>query len=396
VTADAHARDFAFRSVELPARSVLMHVGPHKTGTTALQGAFDLASERLRAVGIRYAGRDRTPLRAAITAITMPLIHPPSEADIATWDALAAEVAAAAAERVVISNEFLCEADEDMGARIVSDLGGDRVHVVVTLRPWAEVLPSQWQQFVRNGLRMPYETWLDVTLNNTRPSKTAPVFWRRHDHAALVDRWASVVGADRVTVVVTEASDHGILLRAFESLLGLDAGYLRTEPDIANRSLTLGEVELVRRLNVEFTRRHWSNAHHDAILRHGVIQALRTGHHPGRDEPRISTPTWALERASEAGAFAASRIARRGVRVIGDLSRLAAVPADPVPKSDAYLPSQAAFHAVLGAIVGSGVTDPGSAVGDARPVRDVTSRELTGVLARRLARRLRRAESAAR
>lgn len=393
MSARSQAQDLSTRGARfaLPERAVLLHIGPHKTGTTAVQGAFDLANERLRAVGIRYAGRDRPPMRAAIHAVTSADPEDRPAAAVTTWDALRAEVARAADDRVVLSNEFLCEADDDAARRIVADLGADRVHIAVTLRPWAEILPSQWQQFVRNGLRMPYDEWLDVTLNNTRPSKTAPVFWRRHDHAALVDRWAGVVGADRVTVVVTEGSDHGVLLGAFESLLGLDDGFLAAKPGVANRSLTLGEVELVRLLNVEFARRRWSGAQHNALIRHGVVQSLRTAHQPGRDGARISTPPWALQRASEAGAFAASRIAKRGVRVIGDLSTLATVPPNPVSQPDPDLTPEEALHAVIGAILGSGVTGPSAdtaAVADAREVRTVSSRELVAVLAGRIRRRV--------
>ena len=35
----------------------LLHIGPHKTGTTAIQGALHLARERLTAEGVVYPGR---------------------------------------------------------------------------------------------------------------------------------------------------------------------------------------------------------------------------------------------------------------------------------------------------------------------------------------------------
>jgi hypothetical protein len=386
--------------VVVPPRSLLLHIGPHKTGTTAIQGAFELSSERLAPLGIRYAGRGRGPMRAAIAAITSTSGAVDGEPRLAVWDELTMEVAAAADERVVISNEFLCEADDDAAARIVRDLGGDRVHVVITLRPWAELLPSQWQQFVRNGLLTPYDEWLEVTLAEPLAPMTARLFWRRHDHAALVDRWARLVGPDRVAVVVSARGDRRTVLQGFEALLGLDDGYLVTEPDTENRSLTLGEAELVRLINVEFQERGWSRQHHNALIRHGVIHALRTGHEPGPDEPRITTPAWALKRASEAAAVAAARIASSGVRVIGDLSRLSETPDDAATPGDGHhactptVPLGAAMEAVIGAICGSRVTDPvvvaPAPVGNAREVRMLSSAELIGVLAGRARRRLRR------
>jgi hypothetical protein len=48
-----------------------------------------------------------------------------------------------------------------------------------------------------------------------------------------------------------------MLLRVFESMLGLPGGFLVPEDRAANRSLTTAEAELVRLLNEEFSRRDW-------------------------------------------------------------------------------------------------------------------------------------------
>ena len=50
----------------------LLHIGPHKTGTTAIQGAFDLARARLAAHGVVYAGAERQPLLAALAVTGQP------------------------------------------------------------------------------------------------------------------------------------------------------------------------------------------------------------------------------------------------------------------------------------------------------------------------------------
>ena len=41
----------------LPAGAGLLHVGPHKTGSTALQGALHQAREELAAQGVLYLSR---------------------------------------------------------------------------------------------------------------------------------------------------------------------------------------------------------------------------------------------------------------------------------------------------------------------------------------------------
>jgi hypothetical protein len=53
-----------------------------------------------------------------------------------------------------MSIEFFVDAEDSALRRVVEDLGGRRVIVVATLRPLARVLPSQWQQYVQNGLRI--------------------------------------------------------------------------------------------------------------------------------------------------------------------------------------------------------------------------------------------------
>ena len=52
----------------------LLHIGPHKTGTTAIQGAFDLARARLAAHGVVYAGAERQPLLAALAVTGQPAL----------------------------------------------------------------------------------------------------------------------------------------------------------------------------------------------------------------------------------------------------------------------------------------------------------------------------------
>ena len=93
-----------------------------------------------------------------------------------------------------MSSEFLADANEEAAARVVRDLDKKRVHVVVTLRPLGKLMPSQWQQYVQNGLRMRYDDWLDHMLNKPPYIKPTTTFWNRHAHDRLVARWAAAAG----------------------------------------------------------------------------------------------------------------------------------------------------------------------------------------------------------
>jgi hypothetical protein len=384
----------------LAAGTRLLHIGPHKTGTTALQGAFHLARARLAAHGVFYAGADRSPVRATLAVTGRPAMLGEASPDIALWDKLVRTVREAGDQRVVISCEFFDDADDAVARRVVADLGGPRVHVVATLRPLARVMPSQWQQYLQNGLRTPYLEWLDGMLRKPPYDQPTPTFWQRHRHDKLIARWAAAAGVPNVTVIVVDGSDRLALLRTFESLLGLPAGFLVPEDDmVVNRSLTLAEAEVVRQLNEEFKRREWPGASYAKFMRYGAVRQMKA-RKPLPGEPQIAAPAWALERMAEISAEMTGKIAALGVRVVGDLSALSRSPARPLEAGAGdgpaapVLPVEAAAQAVLGAILAGGMADQATAVdrravGD-RPVREVDARRLAGVLVRRGRQRMRR------
>jgi hypothetical protein len=121
----------------------------------------------------------------------------------------------------VISSEFFCEAPAATVDEVVAALGRDRVHVVVTLRNLGRLLPSTWQQYLKYGLATGYEKWLTSIFENPGQSSMTPTFWRRNDHGAVVDRWASAVGPENVTVMVLEHVDRTAMFRAFAQLIDL-------------------------------------------------------------------------------------------------------------------------------------------------------------------------------
>src|SRR6266571_5082647 len=341
--------------------SRLVHIGPHKTGTTSVQTAFHVGRTMLRQHGVHYAGSLEQPLLAALAVAGgggMRGSRPPRPED---WTELVDEVRDAGEQRVVVSTEFLSYADEAAARRVVTEITGGPVHVVITLRPIYKIAPSQWQQYVQNWLRVPYGEWLDGMFRRPPYDEPTPSFWRRHKQDEMVRRWAGAVGAGNLTVVVADESDPGMLLRTFEAFVGLPEGSLVPTKNAANRSLTFAEIELVRRLNVEFHKRRWPDDAHARFVRQGAARRMKTGRWPAPDEPRLPMPKWALERAAEVGAETVEAITSLGVRVVGELSALAAVP-DKAAEDDELtaiplLPGDAVALAVLGAIAASGRVD---------------------------------------
>ena len=392
-------------AVLLEPGSRLLHIGPHKTGTTAIQGALHLARERLAAEGVVYPGRGRQPLWPILAVTGQPALLGGPRPEISYWDSLVRDVRAAGDQRVVLSSEFFAEADDATARRVIADLGGARVHVVVTLRSLTRILPSQWQQYLQNGFHFRYLEWLEGILSEP-PQTPTPGFWRRHRHDALITRWAAENGPENLTVIVLDESDRLMLLRVFESMLGLPAGFLVPEERAVNRSLTAAEAELVRLLNSEFSRRGWPHRDYARFMRYGAVEHMKDARRPSADEPKIATPAWALARAAEISGEMAGRIDALGVNIVGDISSLGKLPADgldlapggpdlaadgPDPAAgDASAPPMVPVEAAVRATIGAFIAGGAGGQTAEEIVRDLDTMSLAKVLADRCRRRVRR------
>jgi hypothetical protein len=344
----------------LAAGTRLLHIGPHKTGSTMVQGAFYLARDRLAGEGVFYPGKGRQPLASVLAVTNQPPLLGDIPPKIEYWNSLVRSIDEAGDQRVVLSSEFFDEADDATARRVLADLGGPRVHVVVTLRPLTKIIPSQWQQYLQNGYTFSYLEWLEGILSDP-PVTPTPGFWRRHRHDELIARWAAAVGPDNLTVIVTDEADPMMLLRTFEAMLGLPSGFLVPQEDTLNRSLTLAEAEFVRLLNQEYARQGWPDRKYPVFVRDGVVARMKAARAPAAGEQKIVTPAWAVERAASIGAEMTRNILALGVRVVGDISILSKIPpGTPEAAADhgagaSLIPAEAAVLAVAGAFGAGGV-----------------------------------------
>lgn len=373
----------------LPERSILFHAGFHKTGTTAVQSALASSRPQLADAGVLYPTPAlRSHHRAAMAVVNRTWGwgkrggHQPEEK---YWNELS-EDAQSYKGRVVISSESFVFAKDEPLRRIVDELGADRLHAVFTLRPFAKMLSSSYQQYLKYGLAIPYVEWLEGVFANPPECPPSPNFWKRNDHAQVMGRWAEHLGPDNVTVMVLDDTDRGALYRNFESMLDLPEGMLVPDPEISasNRSMTAAEAEMLRLINDGGARR-WEWPTYEGTVRRGAILRMVESRRPGADEPKIVTPEWAVDAAAEFGARTAQRIEELGLQVIGDLSQLdSRIPAGDPPTEGQLLPVDAAASAVLGGI------QAGERVGAGKPpitsvTADVGARDAAELLRARLA-----------
>ena len=358
----------------MPANGVLLHIGVHKTGTTAIQAALADARADLKRAGVTYPGKLQAQHRAALAVLQRPWgwnTRGGAVMDRSHFDKLARRVRSNPG-RVVISSEFFCEADESTSRDVIRDLGGDRVRVVVTLRNLGRLLPSSWQQYLKYGLTTPYERWLRNVFDNPGQLTMTPTFWKRHDHAAVLTRWSEAVGAANVTAIVLEDVDRSAMFRSFAQILGVPEDVLVSRTDLtSNRSMTAAEAELLVRLNKKVKKElQWDE--YVKFVRRGVALGMVEGREPSADEPRLNTPDWALDAAAVEGSRFVEVSRSLGVNVLGDLGALAlrVGSSPPAPEGAAdVLPVDAGVQAVM------------SVIDAAR--ENPTSRDLAGQLWRR-------------
>lgn len=321
----------------LPQGSRLLHLGPAKTGTTSLQSAFHHSREAAREHGVHYAGKGRQPWYAA--SASLGLSPDVRDRDMKPWEALVAEVQGSDADRVVISSEAFAHADGYAADGILEAFGRDRTHVVLTMRPLADMLSSSWWQFIQGGVTRPYDEWLQgVLVDDVEGKQITKGFWRRSRIDVLAQRWADRVGVENVTVISLADRPRDFVIRTFEELTGLPSGILVPQEGESNTTLPYPMLELGRRFNEVVRSQGAKGQHRVHVTRMRAFNMVKRHPELLTDWARIETPAWAVEEAGKIAGQMNDRIRDLGVNVIGDLDALTR-PSRPAPESTAPAPT---------------------------------------------------------
>lgn len=338
----------------LPSDAVLVHIGPHKTGTTSIQSILANSRPRLRDLGVSYPGkylahhREAMALRQFRQGTDQGAPPPPKPA---VWTRFALRIGETPG-RIVISSELFAQADDRARARLVRDLGPDRVHILAGARNPAGIAVSTWQQDLRTYARpISLTEWLEQHFRRTEPGGAPDEFRGYADPAALVARWAEVVPPEQITVLVVDERDRRRLPTIFEQLLGLPAGLLADqEPSLENRGLTTVEAALVRQIILALDARlSWSE--YARTMRAGVIRRLQEVRRPGPEEARAQLPQWAVDQAAAESERSIAALRASGVRIVGDLAALRRGPEAGGDEPEIReVPIELAAEAVVGAI----------------------------------------------
>jgi hypothetical protein len=233
---------------------VILHIGEPKTGTTFLQQVMWGNRGELAARGVVLPGhhaQDHFRASQDLRGIEK-LDSDPAGSWTGEWEILARQ-ARQAPQAAVISHELFSAADAGQAGRAVASLAPAEVHVVLTVRDMASLLPAEWQETVKHRNARSWPDWLGDVIDreSAPPDRRQWWFWRVHDTLAIVDLWSRHVPMERVHVITMppRGSSQALLWERFASLLGVDPGSVDISRARPNASLGLPEIEFLRRLN---------------------------------------------------------------------------------------------------------------------------------------------------
>ena len=230
----------------IPEGSLLLHIGPQKTGSTAIQESLHNAREKLAELGVMYPGPYKRPIEAgwAVLGGGAPLGRP--EPRIELWEQLVGELRTSTLPRRILSNEDLSRGNDAVVERILTDLGPDDVHLLYVARRYDQLLPSHWQERLKARVTLSFEDFLRTVLEGDPSTWEWRLMWECQFPDQVLASWGRFVPPERTTVIVLEGGDHDALPRAFEHLLDLPNGLLVAPDLVQNRSYTFQEAEALR------------------------------------------------------------------------------------------------------------------------------------------------------
>ena len=301
----------------IPEGSVLLHIGPQKTGSTAIQESLHNAREQLAELGVFYPGPYRRPIEAgwAVLGLGAPLGRP--EPRMETWNTLVDNLHASSLPRRILSNEDLSRGSEAVVERIVRDVGADDIHLLYVARRYDQLLPSHWQERLKARVTLSFEDFLRTVLEGDPGSWEWRLMWECQFPDQVLASWGRFVPPERTTVIVLEGGDHDALPRAFEQLLDLPTGLLVAPDVVANRSYTFPEAEALRRINRVAAQEKWPDRRYLDLVRRGVAKHWTNSPRPPGAARIPGLPAWALDRVNDLADRQADALLASGCRLIG-------------------------------------------------------------------------------
>lgn len=322
---------------------VYLHIGVPKTGTTYLQNFLWANREELRERGLLLAAERQGDHYAAVIDLQGGRFAGHEVAGVeGAWQRVAA-LAERWPGRSLISHEIFGGLQEAKIEEVFETLGSRPVHVVLTLRDLARIVPAVWQESAKNQRVDPWPDFLERVskLHKGRDRR----FWRLQNVSRILSKWGQFVPAERVHVVTLPppGAARTLLIERYCAAFGVDARGLNLDITVANESIGAAEVALLQRINSTASERMSWEDYHDYLKHFAVPRLLATR----VDSTRITMPDSALPWLREETERTRATITEMGCDLIGDLDDLS-----PRTAGDDYVdPSTVTEEEVLQAAV---------------------------------------------
>ncbi len=321
------------------ARRIYLHIGVMKSATSYLQALCEENREQLAAAGMYWCPEDLR-YQAVRDVLGKPRRNP---TDDKGWDRVVEALDGHPGD-ALLSNELLAGMGIRQIRRLVRALPDAEVHVVITARDLARIIPSHWQTTIKNGRTW---TWRDFATavcadapEGTEatpgaevaaegpaaqgpaadgPADTHGWFWKKHDLPSIVTRWAEVVPVERITLVTVpaDASDVETVAARFGSVVGIEVANLVQPEERRNPTLGAHSAELLRRLNASMAEDELDDPDHRFERALGGALALHASLEP-RFALTQGQQDWVRKRAH----VMVEQVALLGIGVVGDLADL--------------------------------------------------------------------------
>lgn len=303
------------------ARTVHLHIGLPKTGTTFLQTTMWENRKALRAQGFLYPGKSRMDHYHASQEV-----RGASDAKLGehagVWGRLCSELREWDGDGLA-SHEFFSMATPEQAQAAVDALAPADVRVVVTLRSYVLQWPAVWQEALKMNSDLGFDEFMDRALRPDDGKLRGGWSWQSQDIPRVLGNWAKAVPADRLTVVTVPppGAPRGLLWERWRQAIGIDDSGFDLDVSYANESLGAAQAALLLRV-----KPHLSGPLEDGPVRHRWVRKY-FGHEvlvPQKGE-RFGPRPHQVEQLAARCAEARDWIRGQGFPVVGDLEDLASV-----------------------------------------------------------------------
>jgi hypothetical protein len=191
-------------------KSLFLHIGYEKTGTTALQNFFSNKHTQLKQAGILYPLSGQAgvgghfglvnPLLHRETGRHLEFIASAEQYQIDQWDYLEDEINLYAGDTIVISAEHFSSRLNEPSIKYIyerlSNIKDTKTRIVFYARRQDELLESYFSTLVKNGSRRSLENLLQGAMKHER----------YFDYARILDPWINQFG--RESIILTPYDNH--------------------------------------------------------------------------------------------------------------------------------------------------------------------------------------------